>query len=275
MNHVKNKELQELIEKIQDLPDNSRKRRKLLNQLITSIQESGKLTSVYTFNSRKCNIHLTTQFKDVYNDALGETFLYIAQNIDDYNPEKPVMAWVNQTLEWKFLTAFNKEYPEERWIVSKKDSTYFKLLILMFFLENDFNFKRTLIACINWKNKIIIQKNEKRRQNRVLVSFDAPINSDPTTTLSDWLAAPEPSRNHRLLYEFIEDDPERILKNTKMRNCDVSLQQILLLLLDGYKWKEIANKLQVAMGSVNSFYTRCLKNQKIRDYFRENGFGLQ
>lgn len=277
-NKNSNRELQELVQQIQDLPPNSRERCNLLAQLIASIQESGKLTSIVTFSSRKGNIHLTTRFEDVYNDALGKAFLYIAQNIDDYNPENEVMAWVNQTFEWNFLTAFYKEYPKKRPIVSKKEIIHLlMLLVLDFNLEDNFNFKKTLvITCIDWDIKSIVQKIENRYRNQVqLVSFDAPINSDSTTTWQDFLPAPEPSRNHRWLCEFIEDDPEEILENAKMRNCDVSLQQILLLLLDGYKWKEIAEKLQVLMGSVNSFYTRCLKNQKIRDYFRENGFGLQ
>jgi DNA-directed RNA polymerase specialized sigma24 family protein len=107
-------ELREFVLLIQELGTERKEKLKWLNKLIDVIQRSEKLTKLSTLISRRGCFYATTQLKDLYADALGDTFLYIAQNIDDYDPTKNVMAWVNATLNWKFLTAFNKNYRGRR-----------------------------------------------------------------------------------------------------------------------------------------------------------------
>ncbi|MEM6751378.1 MAG: hypothetical protein AAF630_00080 [Cyanobacteria bacterium P01_C01_bin.38] len=239
--------LEQLIQQIKELPPESREARKLKNKLVHEIQKS-HLIGIPKLKQLNIKHGIAVDLSDEDIDelrlfALGETL----NRTDEYNP----LRFNNVQIRfWAFLCDLD-------------------CMAGILFVHVP------VMVWINYKVKSIYltERNKRYRSKVQAVSLDAPLNSESTTTLGDCLPAPAPS--DCLFREFIKEDPEGILKKTKMKNCDVSLQQILLLLLDDCKWKEIANKLQVAMGSVNSFYTRCLKNQKIRDYFKENEFGLQ
>lgn len=49
-------------------------------------------------------------YEDLYNEALSRTCLEICQKIDRYNPEHPVMAWVNFYLNINFKRVVEKYY---------------------------------------------------------------------------------------------------------------------------------------------------------------------
>ncbi|MGD1914219.1 MAG: hypothetical protein ACFB2X_26310 [Rivularia sp. (in: cyanobacteria)] len=70
-----------------------------------------------------------------------------------------------------------------------------------------------------------------------------------------------------LVREFIQNDPEGILKNIKMEKYNVSLQNILLMILHEKKWKEIAEELQRKIPTIQSFYRRSLGKPEIKEYF--------
>jgi DNA-directed RNA polymerase specialized sigma24 family protein len=46
--------------------------------------------------------------EDYYNEALQQTFLEICQKIEQYHPQYPVMAWVNQIFNWRFYDLVRK-----------------------------------------------------------------------------------------------------------------------------------------------------------------------
>ena len=209
-------ELRKFVLLIKELGTERKEKLKWLDKLIDVIQRSEKLTKLSTLISRRGCFYATTQLEDLYADALGDTFLYIAKNIDDYDPTNEVMAWVNETLNWKFLTAFNREYRNR---------------------ENEVNRQATSLDALQNYN------------------FDVPA-SEPCET----------QERYRLLREFILEDPEEIFKERKTTN-DVTLQDILLMLLDRKKWKEIAEKFQIPISTAERFYARSLENLKIRDYF--------
>ena len=77
----------------------------------------------------------------------------------------------------------------------------------------------------------------------------------------------EKEDSYGLLRELIQNDPEGILKNIKIKKHDVSLQQILLMLLDDKKWKEIALELHLSISTAQSFYSRSLEKPEVRNYF--------
>lgn len=103
-------ELREFVLLIKKLGTKKAEKLKWLSKLIDVIQKSGKLTKLSTLMSRRGYYYADAKLEDVYADALNETFLYISQNIDNYDPKKHVMAWANQTLYWEFQTAFNRVY---------------------------------------------------------------------------------------------------------------------------------------------------------------------
>ncbi|MEM8723251.1 MAG: hypothetical protein AAGE84_28860 [Cyanobacteria bacterium P01_G01_bin.39] len=145
MTRPTNQELQQLIEQIQDLLPNSRERRKLVNKLARQIGgyefvNSSKSERIGIFPSLKSLINKDLQLlagkakksngssasfhylvpqkwmqELLYAEAKVNTILYILDNVDKYDPKKnSVKAWVNKTLYWKFLDAFNKEFRGEK-----------------------------------------------------------------------------------------------------------------------------------------------------------------
>mgnify|MGYP001791933187 FL=1 len=95
------KELKQLVEKIQQLAPKARQRRKLLNELIIKIQTEGRLKKFESYR-------YLPDFDDLYADAMTDCLMHIATSINKYEPEKAeVMEWVNQTLLCKFRTAVN------------------------------------------------------------------------------------------------------------------------------------------------------------------------
>lgn len=196
------KELKQLFRQIQQLPPKDRQRRKLLNKLIIKIQTEGRLKKFESYRN-------LPDFDELYADAMTDCLMYISTSIDKYDPEKAeVMAWVNQTLLFKFRTAFNKRY----------------------------------------RNKIQPVFDEFKILNIPCLSQDS-------------------QDSYSLLRELIQNDPERILKNIKIKKHNISLQQIFLMLLDDKKWKEIALELHLSISTAQSFYSRSLEKPEVRNYF--------
>ncbi len=103
-----NQQLQELVEEIKQysISDGSTtirvKRRIALNKFLNAIGNSGRLSKQTQWSG-------LPNYEDYYNEALQLTFLEICRKIDDYNPQYPVMAWVNQIFHWRFIDVVNKE----------------------------------------------------------------------------------------------------------------------------------------------------------------------
>ena len=66
-----------------------------LNNPIGAIQGSGSL-------SKQTNWLGLANYQEYYNEALQQTSVEVCQKIDDYNPQYPVMAWVNKIFTWRF-----------------------------------------------------------------------------------------------------------------------------------------------------------------------------
>ncbi len=105
---VLNLKLQQLVEDIKRCSASSDsaairgKRRIALNKLVNAIQSSGRL-------SRQSKWLGEPNYEDYYNEALQLTLMEVCQKIDEYNPQYPVMAWVNKIFGWRFIDVRNKE----------------------------------------------------------------------------------------------------------------------------------------------------------------------
>ncbi|NJO64496.1 MAG: hypothetical protein HC836_42050 [Richelia sp. RM2_1_2] len=95
MDDVLDLQLRQLVSEAQQYPAKSVERRKVLNKLITKIQQSKKLKRFTQWQN-------LPDFEDIYHEAKAITYLEICKNIDNYHPEYKVMAWVNQILNWRF-----------------------------------------------------------------------------------------------------------------------------------------------------------------------------
>jgi DNA-directed RNA polymerase specialized sigma24 family protein len=94
-------QLQQLAIEAQNYPSRSIERRKVLNNLVKLIQNSGQL-------SKQIKWRQLPNFEDIYQEALNETFINFCKDIDKYDSRYPVMAWVNHIFKWRFLDAVNK-----------------------------------------------------------------------------------------------------------------------------------------------------------------------
>ncbi|MEH2066951.1 MAG: hypothetical protein V7K47_02055 [Nostoc sp.] len=107
-------QLRQLVYAAQQHPAKSAKRRKILNQLIGKIQNSGKLTRFYKYR-------YLLNFEDIYSEAEANTYLEICNTIEDYRPEYLVMAWVNQLFYWRFHDVKRKYRNQQSKILSLDD----------------------------------------------------------------------------------------------------------------------------------------------------------
>ena len=103
-----NQQLQELVEEIKQYSANADsaivrvKRRIALNNFVNAIVNSRRL------NKQTQWLGLAN-YEDYHNEALQLTFMEICSKIDEYNPQYPVMAWVNKIFRWRFIDVVNKE----------------------------------------------------------------------------------------------------------------------------------------------------------------------
>ncbi|MBR8830766.1 MAG: hypothetical protein N5P05_001001 [Chroococcopsis gigantea SAG 12.99] len=96
-------------------PQNSSQRRIALNKLIKEIQTSGKL------GHPQRGMWPDYIYHDLYNEALGLTFMEICQKLDKYNPQYPVMAWVNFLLKNRFIDAVRRHQNYQGRLLSLDD----------------------------------------------------------------------------------------------------------------------------------------------------------
>ena len=204
-----NQQLQELVEEIKQYSASNDsvtvkvKRRIGLNKLINTIEASGRL-------SKQTQWFGLPNYEDYYNEALQLTFIEICDKVDEYNPKYPVMAWVNQIFNWRFIDVINKEQKKGLTNVPKKK-------------------KIPPIISLDWlKIKLIIDKEISEIEE---------------------------------IKEIINQDPEKYLINEHVKaHTEANLKAILLLLLEGNKWKEISQELGVSISTVSSFYYRNMHN---------------
>ena len=103
-----NQQLQELVEEIKQYSANADraiirvKRRVALNKFVNAVVNSGRL-------SKQTQWMGVANYEDYHNEALQLTFMEICSKIDEYNPQYPVMAWVNKIFHWRFIDVVNKE----------------------------------------------------------------------------------------------------------------------------------------------------------------------
>lgn len=120
-----------------------------------------------------------------------------------------------------------------------------------------------VMAWLNYRTKSIylVERNKLYRNKVETVSMD-----ESMIMLVSAVNRENEQERHRLFRELIREDPERILRGEKTRN-NITLQQIYLRLSAGNKWKEIADEFKVSISTVSVFFSRKLKDLRIRNYF--------
>jgi DNA-directed RNA polymerase specialized sigma24 family protein len=126
-------------------------------------------------------------------------------------------------------------------------------------------------SVMTWINGILNYRFQdalrKYRSRYDLLSIDNP--DEMVEAEIAKLSEPEPETMGSKLRRFIETDPDGHLVAAHLRHHPLaSLQTILLMRLDGLKWQEIAERLNISSHStVNNFHDNQL--HKWKDYFRK------
>jgi hypothetical protein len=93
---MEDERLQQLAREAKQQPPLSPQRQLILNRLVNKILQSNRLS----YPQR--GLWPPSLYEDLHNEALQRTLLEICQKIDNYNPDHPVMAWVNYLLGMRF-----------------------------------------------------------------------------------------------------------------------------------------------------------------------------
>ncbi|HAA31688.1 MAG TPA: hypothetical protein DCE56_33305 [Cyanobacteria bacterium UBA8553] len=105
-------QLQQLAIEAKQHPPMSPQRQLALNRLVNKILQSESLSHPQRGQWPP------SLYEDLYNEALQKTLLEICQKIDRYNPERPVMAWVNYLLGMRFCDVVKQWYQGEGAVIS-------------------------------------------------------------------------------------------------------------------------------------------------------------
>ncbi|MEK0188393.1 hypothetical protein, partial [Microcoleus anatoxicus] len=89
-------QLKQLALEAQQHPAGSQERQIALTKLIDQIYRHNRLTRPHIDDSL---LHL---YEDIYSEARLKIVEHICQNIDTYDSQKPVMAWVNHFFNFRF-----------------------------------------------------------------------------------------------------------------------------------------------------------------------------
>ncbi|CCQ55025.1 RNA polymerase sigma factor [Crocosphaera watsonii] len=227
-----NEYLQKLLEEARIAQDSTinpaRKAKNLAQQRIAKNRFMMAIMNCGTL-SRQTKWRSLANFEDMYNEALNQTLMEIWQKKDDYNPKSPVMAWVNQIFNWRFKDLVKKD--EKRGLTN-------------------------------------LPKNGNRPKMRSLEDLTFDDKEEKEMVEEEQLKREEDS-DAREVRQVVKEDPEGYLQQETIRGYPhATLQVIILMLLEGKKWREISEALNVPSTTASSFYQR--RRDKIIIYLRRH-----
>ncbi|MGD2180493.1 sigma-70 family RNA polymerase sigma factor [Lusitaniella coriacea] len=100
--------LKKLALEAQQHPPKSRNRQKALSQLVTEIQSARNLVRPFRGTFRH-------HYREIYEEAKHRLFCHICEKIEQYDPKREVMQWVNFLLRKRFFVeACREKFPQYR-----------------------------------------------------------------------------------------------------------------------------------------------------------------
>jgi hypothetical protein len=143
-------------------------------------------------------------YEDLYNEALQKTLIEICQRIDKYNPEHPVMAWVNYLLKKRFSDVV-KKYRNQGITSVPPSSKLNARVVSLGELENS-----------------LISEEQRMTDSQLLVRF---IEDDPENILkNEYIRGyPQASFQYIALARFVE---EKTWQEISRELDDISIQTL-------------------------------------------------
>jgi DNA-directed RNA polymerase specialized sigma24 family protein len=123
---VLDRQLRQLVEAARQHEPGTSERQVALNKLIAAIWRSRQLG-----HPQRGQWH-PNLYEDLYNEALQKTWMEICQKLENYNPNYPVMAWVNIILQRRFVDVVREYQRRGRTSIPQqgKDREYTNVLSL-------------------------------------------------------------------------------------------------------------------------------------------------
>lgn len=254
---------------------NQDERRYALTELINALRISGKLLSQGRYPS------------DIYHDAVNQTLLFVAQNVDAYNPQKGrFIAWVNYRFS-KILREVQKEIKDPFFqsinalLVRKKYrltalidevgkagiANWLEMGVRGGFSQEYSAGQITLMLCL-MAYLYRFRQNNKKQANLLLLkiaesSLDCSISfqEDRFSPIPEDLAVREeiPCLSERVREYFITD-PEGLCQKSIASHPKVTFQAIALAYLEGKQWQEISSQFKLGISAVKNFFWRYFKS---------------
>lgn len=119
----------------------------------------------------------------------------------------------------------------------------------------------------NWRFHDVVNKNRKMGVTQLPKGKEVPrvLSLDE---LNQELPGENEVSESEEIREIVENDPENFLSGEHIKGQpEANLKTIILLLLEGKKWKEISEELDVPMTTASSFYQRRMR--KIVPYLKK------
>ncbi|MGB7711383.1 MAG: hypothetical protein WBL95_17930 [Microcoleus sp.] len=208
-------QLKQLALEAQQHPARSQKRQIALTKLIDQIYRHNRLTRPHIGDDSL--LHL---YEDIYSEARLKIVEHICQNIDTYDSQKPVMAWVNHFFNFRFQDVRDRYTNQIR---PRMNQTRIKILSI----DNLEGFK--------------------------LEQEEWELYQDKASML-------QLVEDAEMLRKLIEEDPDHIFRNTTVRGRpDITWQLIALARLDDEKWENISQRFDKNISTLQSFFDRNLR----------------
>jgi DNA-directed RNA polymerase specialized sigma24 family protein len=120
----------------------------------------------------------------------------------------------------------------------------------------------------NWRFNDVVKKDQKRGITQLPRNAEIPQVLSLDDLNKEVLIEDEISDEDQLK-EIIENDPDNFLSDEHIKEQpQASLKAMLLLLLEGKKWKEISEELDIPLATASSFYQR--RMHKIITYLQKH-----
>ncbi|NET83787.1 MAG: hypothetical protein F6J94_18235 [Moorea sp. SIO1F2] len=258
-----------------------------LTELLNAIKLSGKLCHRGQFSS------------EVYDDAVNRTLYYVYQNLNHYNREKgKFIAWVNyrfdkmlqkaqQDLNDPFIQAQSGKIVRIKYQLSalikgtKLEHVIVWITLSIKGLITDktqiSNVTKILIVLLLLSQ--LIAKDRTKGDSLVfeMAKASLPFSANLSELSGESIpleTVPQP-QTELTLYDqvrlYFKEDPEKLLQKHIKNHPSATLQVIGLAYLNGKKWQEISDSLEIKISSLNNFFQRNLRKlaPEIKRYIEE------
>jgi len=213
------------------------------------------------------------------NEDFERSLQQLAQEAQRYSPLSSQRQLALNKLVNQILSSNRLVRPQKRlWAPDLYEDLYNEalqktLLIICQKIDN-YNREHPVMAWANFlmKNQFISVVRDREKKGITYIPKSERIQSPNLPSLEDldrYLPVKESLTDAQMLRQFLEDDPENLLKSEQIRDRpDITFQYLAIAkFVEDRTWEEIATQLNVSLQTICSFFNRCL--QKLMPYFKK------